>query len=101
MRPYTPAIYHGTGLPVTLASILGVTKCKWFEVQPISVGASAGRLGDSHVAIGTRGFPIGDASGAEPGTFAPPIALAMDFYDLTQWYIVLANGDTASVACAV
>lgn len=101
MKPYTTATYIGTGARVTLASILGVRKCKWFEVQPISSGAAAGRVGDSHVALGTRGFPIGDASGAEPGVFAPPIALAMDFYDLTQWYLILGLAETAAVGCAV
>ncbi len=103
MIPKTPVDYTGTGLAVTLASILGVTKCKWFQIIGTNITGVAGRVGDSGVALDVAsplvvgvGFPI--ASGG--GQFAPPIALAMEFYDLTKWYIVLTSGDTASVGCA-
>ena len=102
MRPVTPAVYHGTGAAVALSTILGVTQCKWWKVQPISSGAHFGRVGDASAAI-DAGIPIGlgIASGAELGFASDPIALAMDFYDLTKWFLFLGNGETASVGCAV
>ena len=102
MRPYTPATYVGNGVAKQLSEILGVDQCKWFTVQPISGGALNGRVGDSTVSsIGAIGFPIGVDLDAEPGFSAPPIAFTMEFYDLTKWYIVLSNGDTAAIGCGV
>ncbi len=100
MRPYTRA-YSTSSTVVTLASILGVTQCKWFAVQPL--GSSAGRVGDSHVAEEARGIPFDNSAGVNASTagfFAPPIALAMDFYDLTKWFLVVEEG-TAYVSCGV
>lgn len=103
MIPKTPVDYTGTGSAVALSAILGVNACKWFQVIGTSIAGVPGRVGDAGVALDVasplslgRGFPI-FASG---GQFVPPIALAMEFYDLTSWYIVLTNGDTASVGCA-
>lgn len=103
MRVYTPARYIGTGLVVTLASILGINQCLWFRVQPISNGALNGRVGDANIASGARGFPLGVDVEAEPGFFAAPVLSTpqvTESYDLTKWYIVLSNGDTASIGAA-
>ena len=104
MQPITPQDYTGTGAAVTLASILGVTKCKWFQVTGDAVAGFPARVGDSHVSLDVaspvtagRGFPIPGGG----GQFSPPIALAMEFYDLTAWWIVVANLDIVSVACAI
>lgn len=104
MQPYTPVDYTGTGAAVTLASVLGVNQCKWFQVVGTSITGVPGRVGDAGVSLDVvsplvlgRGFPI--ASGG--GQFSPPIAFATDSYDLAQWYIVLTTGDTASVGCAI
>jgi hypothetical protein len=101
MLPKTPADAVGTGAPVALSTILGVKKCKWFQVIGTSISAVPGRLGDSGVSLDVvspvsvgRGIPIG-------GQFAPPIALAMEFYDLTAWFLIMTIGDTASVSCVI
>ncbi len=103
MRLYTPATYHGTGAPVTLAAVLGVKRGSWFRVQPISAGASNGRVGDMNVSIsGAVGFTIGTSIEAEAGFFAPPVLSTpevTEFYDFEAWYIELSNGDTAAVDC--
>lgn len=100
MRPITPAQYTGTGSRVTLASILGVDQCKWFRVEGAAIGSTPGRVGGSNVALSPgAGFPI-YANSARPQQ-VPPIARAMEFYDLTKWYIVLSLNDTAVVGCAV
>lgn len=96
MSPHTPVDVAGNGAARSLSSLLGgVTKCKWFQVTGVLIAARA-NVGDAGVTA-TRGIPV------FPGgsQFAPPIALAMEFYDLTSWYLWLDNGDTASVACAV
>lgn len=97
MIPKTPTDYVGTGHQVTLASILGVTKCKWFQVTGTSIASTAGRVGDSTIEADGGGFPI-ITSG---GQFAPPIASQFEFYDLEQWYIILVTADTARIGCAL
>lgn len=104
MIPYTPTDYVGTGAAVTLASILGVNQCKWFQVTATNITGVPARVGDSGVALDVasplvlgRGFPV--AAGG--GQFAPPIAHMTDMYDLTTWYIIATTGDTVSVSCAI
>lgn len=96
MQPHTPEDVAGTGSRVTLASILGVDQCKWFQVTAELVADAPIRVGDSGIST-SRGVPIG-VGGAQ---FSPPIAMTMDFYDLTKWYILVQIGDTASVVCAI
>lgn len=103
----TPADVVGDGAVHTLASISGApTKCKWFQFIGISIANSStpGRLGDSHVSLDTLS-PVAEGRGitipANGGQFSPPVALAMEFYDLTQIYYVLASGDKAQFAAAV
>lgn len=95
MVPHVPVDYTGTGAAVTLASILGVNKCKWFQVNAVSVGGTAVRLGDKNVSA-TQGFQVGSTQ----TQFAPPIAFVADLYDLTAWYILVQSGDTVTVGCA-
>lgn len=104
MQPQTPVDYIGTSAAVALSTILPVTMCKWFQVVGVSIGSIAARVGDSAVRLDVtspvthgRGIPI--TSGGSQ--FSPPIASEMAFYDLTTWYVVVATGDTVSVACAL
>ncbi len=91
--PYSSAVV------VTLASLLGVTQCKWWSITPL--GSSAGRVGDSGVAAGARGIPWDGTTGFNPSGFqAPPVSLEQDFYDLTKWYIAVDFG-TAYISCGV
>ncbi len=105
MRLITPTDITGDGARHTLASIPGITitKAKWFQFTGVSIANSAipGRLGDENVALNVvspvvlgRGITI-PAGGGE---FAPPVALAMEFYDLTEIYYILAAGDVAQFA---
>ena len=103
MQPKTPVDYTGTGVAVTLASILGVTKCKWFQCVGMSIASVPARVGDSGVSLDVlspvsvgEGFAI-FAGGSQ---FSPPIAMMSDFYDLTKWYIIAAPGDIVEVGCA-
>ncbi len=96
MIPVTPADVTGDGHQHQLSTILGIDQCKWFCVSGVSIGSTAGQVGDSTIEASGGGVQI------LTGQFVfPPIALAMGFYDLTQWYIKLALNDTASVAAAV
>lgn len=97
MIPNTPADVTGDAAIHTLASVLGVTKCKWFQVTAVSIASTAARVGNVSIALGTQGIPV--ASGG--GVFAPPIALAMDFYDLTKWYYIAASSDVVSISCGM
>ena len=96
MQPITVADVTGDGARHTLASALGVTQCKWFQVSAVSVASTPARVGDADVSS-SEGFPIGSGG----GVFAPPIALAMDLYDLTKWYYIAANSDTLAIGCAI
>ncbi len=97
MIPKTSADVTGDGAAHTLASVLGVTQCKWFQVSAVTIASTAARVGDADVALTSEGFPIGGGG----GVFAPPIALPMSFYDLTQWYFIAANNDKLAIGCAV
>ena len=105
MQLITPADVVGDGVAHALSTIPGApTKCKWFQLIGNSIGSIPGRMGDKNVSLDvlsppTSGRGIEIASGT--GQFNPPIALAMEFYDLTQIYYVLAVGDTATPAFGV
>lgn len=104
----TPADFSGDGVAHKLSDIPGITitQCKWFQVLGVSIANSSipGRIGDSGIsldvispAIAGRGIII-PATG---GQFNPPIAIAEEFYDLTEIYYILASGDKAQFAAAV
>ena len=104
MSPHSAADTVGTGAAVALSTILGVDQCKWFQIIGTSITGVPGRVGSSAVSLDVlspvvlgRGAPIY----ANGGQFSPPIAMAMDFYDLTQWFLIMTIGDTASVICAI
>lgn len=93
--PHTPVDFTGDGAAHSISSIIGgITAAKWFQVSAVSTGTRVS-VGDSGVAV-NRGFPVSPGS----GQFAPPVALAMEFYDLEKWFVWVANGDTVSVGCA-
>lgn len=96
----TPVDYTGTGSKVALSTILGVTKCKWFQAIGITIASIPARLGDSAIDTSGGGFPIG-LSGSGSGQFSPPIALAMEFYDLTNIWIIVAVSDVVEIGCAL
>ncbi len=96
MQPITPADVVGDGHQHKLSTILGIDKCKWFCVSGVDINNPAGQVGDSTIEALGGGVQIL----LGPLVF-PPIALGMEFYDLTQWYIKLALNDIASVAAAV
>ena len=45
------ADFAGTGTPVALSTILGVKKCKWFQVVGLTVLGEPGRVGESDISI--------------------------------------------------
>ncbi len=96
MTPKTAADHTGDAAIHTLASILGIKQCKWFQVSAVSIATTAARVGDANIALNTQGFPI--ASGG--GVFAPPIAAGTTGYDLEAWYVIAASNDKLSIACA-
>ncbi len=96
MIPVTPADVVGDGHQHKLSTILGIDQCKWFCVSGVSIGGTAGQLGDSTIEASGGGIQI-----LTGPIIIPPIALEMSFYDLTKWYLKLALNDTASVAAAV
>lgn len=104
MQPYTPQDLTGDGAAHTLASLLGINRCRWFQVSGITSAGVATRVGGSNVALGTSspavsgsGFPI-TGGGSQ---FAPPVSLNNEVYDLEQWYIIIPSGDKVSVGCVV
>ena len=108
MQLATPADVIGDGARHTLASIPGITitKCKWFQFTGLSIANSGipGRLGDANVTLDVLS-PLLHGTGitipATGGQFDPPIALAMELYDLTQIYYILASGDVGQFAAGV
>ncbi len=96
MTPKTAADITGDGAIHSLADILGIKQCKWFQVSAVTVASTAARVGDANIALSTQGFPIGSGG----GVFAPPIAVGTTGYDLEQWYVIAASNDKLSVACA-
>lgn len=97
MLPITPVDFVGDDHQHTLASILGITQCKWFSVSGVQINGASGRVGDSTIEADGGGFIINDGI----TKVFPPIALAMSFYDLTQWYIILTADDIATIGAAV
>jgi hypothetical protein len=108
MNPYTPQDYTGTGAAVTIASILGIKRCRWFQVVGVTIANASipARVGDSGVALDVsspvtrgKGFPI-PSSG---GQFAPPLSdpMASGAYNLENWYIVVATGDIVGIGAVV
>ena len=97
MLPVTPTDYTGDGHQHALSEILGITQCKWFTVTATSVASGPGRVGDDTIEADGGGFVVSDGF----SKVFPPIALAMSFYDLTKWFILIASGDTVSIGAAV
>ena len=106
MQPYTAQDIVGDGAAHTLASLLGITACRWFQVNGVSIASTAipARVGDSSISLDVaspltlgRGFPAGPGG----GQFAPPVALGNEVYDLTKWYVRAAVGDTYSAGAVV
>lgn len=102
----TPVDIVGDGAAHTLASLTNITACKWFQIFGLSIANTAvpGRLGDSHVSLDVVS-PVVEGRGitipANGGQFCPPIAIAEEFYDLTQIYCVFASLDKAQFAAGV
>ena len=96
MSPKTAADHTGDGAIHSLYSILGIRQCKWFQVSAVTIASTAARVGDSDIAMSSRGIPI--VSGG--GVFAPPIAADGTVYDLETWYVIAANSDKLSIAAA-
>lgn len=67
---------------------------KYFQLQMLSP-AGLTRVGDSNVSA-TNGIEIGTSPAN--GQFVPPIAFATDKYELSDIYIIIANGDKLQVA---
>jgi len=90
----TPADLSSVRL-ATLSIVFGVSKCKWFQVEVLSNDTGVPVLiGDSGVQV-NRGIAIGpDPECRDFG----PVALAMDFYDLTAIWIKIPTGDVAVAA---
>ncbi len=95
MIPKTPIDITGDDHQHTLASILGVSQCKWFRVTGLSISRCT--VGDSTIEADGGGFQVTTTQAFE----TPPIALGMSFYDLNEWYLLLALNDIASVGCAI
>ena len=95
MQPQTAVDFTGDGAAHSLSSILGITKCRWFQVSAVSIGSTSARIGDSNITT-TRGLPIG----AQSGQFAPAITQDFEPYDLTLWYVLVASSDTVAVLAA-
>lgn len=91
----SPAAVTGDGAKHALSSISGApTQCKWF-IAYLTTGTSA-RIGDANVSS-TRGAPFSATIPFE----APPIALAMEFYDLTQIFYFVGSSDVADFVFGV
>lgn len=98
MIVYTPPDITGDSATHKLSDIpgLGISKCKWMQMIGITIAAHASRVGDVNTTA-TRGTLI-TAGG---GQIWYPIAMQMDFYDLTQIYYTIATGDTAQFLAGV
>lgn len=84
----------GDGATHTLASAIGtITKCKWFQI--LNSGGGTLNVGGAETDA-THGYPVAATS----ANFQPPIALAMDFYDLTAIKYWLTTAETAVLLCA-
>ena len=105
MQPYTAQDYTGDSAAHTLASILGINQCRWFQVQGVTIADTSARVGGSDVNIGggspavtAIGFPIG-VGGAQ---FSPPVSDPLtEVYDLTKWYVVAYTGDVLSIGAVL
>ncbi len=108
MNPYTPQDYTGDGAVHKLSDLLGVTRCRWWQVVGISIASATipARVGDASVGLDVsspltkgRGFPVGQ----DTGQFAPPLSdpLANGVYNLEDWYIVVATSDKVSIGAIV
>ena len=86
----------GTGATLALADgATGVPKkCKWFQI--LNVDADVLNIGGAET-DSTHGYPI-DTTGAN---FQPPIALTMEFYDMTAINFFLSNAANGVLLCAV
>ncbi len=93
MQPYTPVDYTGDGHQHTLASILGIKECKWFQVSGIAIASTPGRVGDATVETIGGGFQINEGF----GKVFPPVPFLLEMYDLTSIYIWLAASDVAQI----
>ena len=69
--------------------------CKWYQVQGLTVG-SLGRVGDSSV-----GAARGALIRADGGNFAPPVADAVNPYDLKDVYVAGSASDVYSIIYGV
>ncbi len=92
--------YTGTGVAVTLASVLGLSAAtsamaKWFQISVVTQTTSTfARVGSSSITTG-RGIPI------LGGQFVPPISEQTTSYDLRNIYILVQATDIVSVAYAI
>ncbi len=69
--------------------------CKWFQINGVTV-ASTIRLAGSNVGA-SRGAPLF----ANGGQFSPPIADALNMYDLADVWVAGSTNDVLSVIYAV
>ena len=104
MQPYTAQDVTATGVAVSLATITGIQRCRWFQVSATAVASTPARVGPSTVALDVAspavlgtGFPIGPGA----GQFSPPVSLMTETYDLTLWFLIGVIGDTFSVGVVV
>ncbi len=95
MQIYDAADVAGDGAIHTISSALGNLKyAKWFQVQAVSVGAVAARVGSSNISA-TRGA----VCAAGGSLFYPTVAEMTNYYDLTKIYYLVQSGDTVSISC--
>lgn len=95
MQLYDAADVTGDGAIHTISSALGGLKyAKWFQVQAVSVGAVAVRVGSASITA-TRGAVVGPGG----SQFAPTVAEMTNFYDLTKIYYLAQVGDQVSILC--
>jgi hypothetical protein len=95
----------GTGVKaqlITLLKVGGVAVSqsswisKWYQAVMLTATGTS-RIGNSTISS-TNGIPIGAPNN---GQFAPPIAQAADFYDLSEVYVLIKSGDVMSFSrCA-
>jgi hypothetical protein len=83
----------GDGATHTLASAVGINKCKWFQILNESGGTV--NIGGPETSVG-NGYPVA----VQSGQFQPPIAIAMEEYDLAAIYYYISNLDTVRLLCA-
>ena len=84
----------GTGATLQISAVTPkINKCKWFQFLSLTGVLNIGGVDTDS----SHGYPIGTQS----ANFQPPIALAMDLYDLSAIYFYMGNTDTAVLLCAI